>query len=324
MTDSLLLSKRFVVKALALISVVAAGIALLQASGTRLAETQNLELTALAVDESPGLDPRADIWSEVSEVEVPLSGQQASYAMGGGSVPVVRVKAVHHEATLYLRLEWDDGTKNDASYRPEDFADAAAVEFPAASATSVPSFCMGQPGVGVNIWHWRADSEAGIPDPSEQYASAVVDTYPSTDDLFYPARAVGNPYAAFDSPVQNLVAQAFGTLAPAGSQTVSGHGVYEDGRWQVVFARSFDAASDEEAAFAPGKKTDVAFAVWDGANGERDGMKSVSQFVTLNISSAPLSVEGESNWPWVVTAVALFLAFTLIGLAFAWYGYRRA
>ncbi len=324
MTGSLLRPSTVVVKALALAAIVAVATGLLQVTGVRLAETQNLELTALAVNESPGLDPTADLWSEVPEVEVPLSGQLATYAMGGGSVPVVRVKAVHHQGTLYLRLEWDDATKNDSSYRPEDFADAAAVEFPAASATSVPSFCMGQPGTGVNIWHWRADSEAGVPDPSERYASAVVDTYPSTEDLFYPARAVGNPYAAFEGPVQNLVAQAFGTLAPAASQSVSGHGVYENGRWQVVFARPFDASSEEEAAFSAGQPTDVAFAVWDGANGERDGMKSVSQFVTLNISSASLGVGGESNWPWIVTAVALFLAFTLIGLAFAWYGYRRA
>jgi len=296
----------------------------IQWTNVKPAETQNLMLFAYEADRDPGLDPGSPVWERAQPVQVPLSGQAATYAAGGGSVPVVSVRAVHYRGTLYVRLEWDDATADTSSYRPEDFADAAAIEFPAQAATTIPSFCMGQPGAGVNIWHWRADSEQQLALPTEQYPNAVVDLYPRTDDLFFTARAAGNPYALNTSPVQNLVAQAFGTLTPAAEQTGRGHGVHTAGKWQVVFARPFAAADPELATFGPGTKTDVAFAVWDGSKDERDGMKSVSQFITLSISGAPLPGGGRLEWPWVVTAVALFLGLSVIGLALGWYGYRDA
>lgn len=311
---------RFPLGAVAVLAIAA----LLLWANAEPAETQNLTLFAYEADRDPGLDPNDSVWERAQPVQVPLSGQAAAYAAGGGSVPVVSVRAVHHKGTLYLRLEWEDSTADAGTYRPEDFADAAAVEFPAQAATTVPSFCMGQPGAGVNIWHWRADSEQVLALPPEHYSNAVVDWYPSTEDLFFTARAAGNPYALNASPVQNLVAQAFGTLTPAAEQSVQGHGVYANGKWQVVFARPFDTSDPELAKFGPGTKTDVAFAVWDGSKDERDGMKSVSQFITLSISGAPLPGGGPENWPWIVAAIALFLGLSAIGLALGWYGYREA
>lgn len=308
----------------AIVSAVVALTVALQWADLRPAETQNLVLFAYEADTDPGLDPNHRVWERATPVQVPLSGQAAAYAAGGGSVPVVTARALHYRDVLYLLLEWEDGSENASAYRPEEFADAAAVQFPAQAATSVPSFCMGQPGAGVNIWHWRADSQQPIPDPATKYPNTHVDTYPSTEDLFFAARAVGNPYAVAGGPVQNLVAQAFGTLTPAADQTVAGHGVYEDGKWRVVVARPFATADPEQATFARGIRTDVAFAVWDGAKGERDGMKSVSQFITLSIAGAPLPGGGGTNWPWVAAALALFLGLSAIGLVLGWFGYREA
>lgn len=307
-----------------LVTAVVAVAAAIQWANVQPAETQNLTLFAYAVEKDPGLDPTNGVWDRAQPVQVPLTGQAATYAAGGGSVPVLTARALHNNGTLYLRLEWDDATEDVSSYRPEEFADAAAIEFPAQAATTIPSFCMGQPSAGVNIWHWRADSEQVLALPPEQYPSAVVDWYPSTEDLFFTARAAGNPYALNLSPVQELVAQAFGTLTPAAEQLVQGHGVYANGKWLVVFARPFDTADPELAKFAAGTKTDVAFAVWDGAKGERDGMKSVSQFITLSISGASLPGGGPERWPWVVAALALFIGLTAVGLALGWYGYRDA
>ncbi len=86
------------------------------------------------------------------------------------------------------------------------------------------------------------------------------------------------------SAVDNLLAGSFGTLTAAEDQMVAGQGAWDDGKWRVVFARDL-AVGEEYAQFAEGESANVAFAVWDGAKNQRDGMKSVSQFLTLEVSA---------------------------------------
>jgi complex iron-sulfur molybdoenzyme family reductase subunit gamma len=87
-------------------------------------------------------------------------------------------------------------------------------------------------------------------------------------------------------PVQDLVALGFGTIGPARSQTVEGRGDRHQGNWRVVVARPFAAPDDERPAFDIGTQTDVAFAIWEGSRGDRNGQKSVSQFVRLDVADA--------------------------------------
>jgi complex iron-sulfur molybdoenzyme family reductase subunit gamma len=222
-------------------------------------------------------------------------------------------------------VQWSDATQDDTTTRVDDFADAVALEFPAKAAASVPSVCMGQADSGVNIWHWRADSEATERDPNVVYPNSSVDQYVSKDDLWYPARAAGNPFARVDiGPVQTLVAQAFGTLSAADAQDVQGRGRYADGTWAVVFKRQFAGGNDDQATFSDSGETDMAFAIWNGSEGERNGMKSVSPFVTLKISSVLSAGGGDDDTAILLTAAALLFGLTAIGIGLAWYGYRSA
>jgi Ethylbenzene dehydrogenase len=123
------------------------------------AVSQTDTLISLRLDDNPGLDPASGAWARATEIRVPLTAQTVTYPFGGGSVPVVAVRALHDADHLYLRVEWTDDTVDDATFRPQDFADAVAVEFPAAAGTSVLAVCMGQADGGVNIWQWRADGE---------------------------------------------------------------------------------------------------------------------------------------------------------------------
>ncbi|MDH3755972.1 MAG: ethylbenzene dehydrogenase-related protein, partial [Acidimicrobiia bacterium] len=167
----------------------------------------------------------------------------------------------------------------------DEFTDAAAVEFPAQAASSVPSICMGQTDGGVNIWQWRASGQDGLPTSIEDLSpTGYVDRYPSTEGLYFPAREAGNPVAQ-SSAVQDLVAVGFGTLTPAVDQGVAGMAMWEDDRWSVVFARELSPQAAEQAELGVGVSVDIAFAVWDGSEGERNGVKSVSQFVVLDLSS---------------------------------------
>lgn len=284
------------------------------------AVAQTPEVTSWRVETDPGVDPSADVWRHIPGVEVPLSGQTLTYPQGGLDVSgtgarTVTVRSVHTDVALYVSVRWRDATNNDGTGATEEFADSVAVQWPADPRVSVPAVCMGQADKAVNIWQWRADSQAGP--PTELVApDGYVDGYPSTDEEFYPARAAGNPYArANPTPVQNLVAGGFGTLAPVAEQTVQGRGVHENFIWTTVFRRDLASPGDLQPAFREPLSTDVAFAVWDGARGDRDGMKSVTAFVKLRISDE-VAPSGPGPWPFIgVTAFAigvLILVFFMV------------
>lgn len=233
--------------------------------------------------------------------------------------------ALHYQTRLYLRISWDDSTTDETTTRVQDFSDAVAVEFPAHSASSVPSICMGQADAGVNIWQWRADSQRGVQDPAQAYPAALVDFYPSTDKLFYTAREAGNPYAnPAQGPVQTLIAHAFGTLGPARAQDVVGMGERVAGGWAVVFSRDYAPLDADQAAFSSSATTDMAVAVWNGSEGDRNGRKSVSQFITLKISPVELPKERETNYVIIALAVASLVGLTSVGLALAIYGQKES
>jgi len=296
----------------------------LQFTNTNPAVSQTLYLTAYESESDPGLDPSSGAWKDALPVNIALTAQAGSYAAGGGTVTTIGAKALHHNDTLYIRVEWDDASKNDSAIRAEDFADGVAIEFPSKTATTVPSICMGQADSGVNIWHWRADSDAGLRDPADVYTTSSVDMYPYKDNLFYTAREAGNPYANPElGAVQTLVSRAFGELTTSSIQDTTGHGSWVDGKWAVVFARPYSSQGLEHADFAAGTSTDMAFAVWDGENDERNGMKSTSQFITLAVSGAPLPGEDGMDLNALAIGGILLVLFTALGIGLGIYGYRE-
>ncbi len=297
--------------------------AVLQFTNTNPAVSQTLYLTAYESAKDPGLDPTDGAWKDAVAVRVPLTAQRGSYA-AGGSVATVSAKALHYNDTLYVRVEWKDTSKDESTTRVEDFSDAVALEFPSKTASTVPSVCMGQADAGVNIWHWRADSDAGLRDPVEIYTAASVDGYPSTDALFYTARAAGNPYANPDlGAVQTLVSQAFGQLTTSTVQDVTGKGVWENDTWAVVFARPYTSEGPEHAGFSSGARTDVAFAVWDGSQDERNGMKAASQFITLSIAGAKAPGGGGFSATWAILGAVMLVGLSALGIGLGVYGYRE-
>ncbi len=303
---------------IAALALVLGGAAAMQLLDANPAVSQNQELIAREANSDPGLDPASSVWDGVAGIQLPVSAQPGAYAAGGGSIAAVTVQALHYKEQMFFRVEWDDSTEDAVTTRVQDFSDAVAVEIPARSATSVPSICMGQADQGVNIWQWRADSAEAEHDPDKLYANAAVDFYPSRDNLWYPARAVGNPYAIPGAgPAQDLVAHAFGTIGPASSQDVKASGSYGDGKWAVVFSRGFDGATADQASFSAGDDTDIAFAVWNGSEGDRNGMKSVSQFATLSISGALAGAGGggrDSVWPWIAAGILVLSIAIASGL----------
>lgn len=243
---------------------------------------QTTEIVAWEAAPGQPLGPSAAIWRSLPAVELPLTAQQAVLPMGGGSIPTLEVKALHSDGRIYLHLAWADDTADESTTAVESFADAVAVQLPGVGATSVPAICMGQIDQGVNIWHWRADSQRGVPDsPASEYA----DVLPGNGDLDYPARYVGNWLAdPTGGSAQNLVAAGFGTLEPAPGAGVAAAGEHASTGWTAVFERELAAPGPDQPDLVMPSTTDVVFAVWNGSEGDRDGQKSVSAFATLRIT----------------------------------------
>ncbi|MFN8036428.1 MAG: ethylbenzene dehydrogenase-related protein [Acidimicrobiia bacterium] len=311
-------TRRRAVVVLAIVGVVAAALQIMNANP---AVSQTGVITSLRTRTDPGLDPSAGAWSRAPEAVVQLSAQRTAAPMGGGSITAVRVRSLHHGSRIYVRVEWDDRTRDVSTASPGRFADAVAVELPAVAGSSVPAVCMGQADSGVDVWQWRADRQYPT-DWARVHPNGYVDGYPKMPDgLDYPARKVGNLVATPGHPAQDLVARGFGTLAPARSQAVQGRGVFggsaRSGHWAVVFSRDFKAPSNTEPDFSVGKRTDVAFAVWNGSKGDRNGIKSVSAFSRLAVSRSTVAPASSQLWLFVLMAVLLLI------LGLLWFLLRR-
>lgn len=292
--------------------------------GVMPASSQVQVVPVRAAASVPDDDPFAGFWNDVQPVQVALSTQNVTRPMGGGTVDTVRVRAAHDGKRLYVVSEWSDRTQDMTIATTTQYADAAAVEFPAAGTSRIPAFCMGDPTAGVDIWHWKAvwqnDLDHGFTTSRNQYPDMQVDEYPQADDpAFQTGLAAGNPLAVRDhaSPVENLVAAQFGTLTHADVQDVGGVGRWKDGRWRVLFSKPLQGA-DGAPSFTPGQKTNAAFAVWNGSAGQRDGIKSVSQFVDLQISGETIARHDDPLVPATVAFASIMTVLALVGVFGAW------
>lgn len=133
--------------------------------------------------------------------------------------------------------------------------------------------------------------------------------YPDREStLSRPAEYVGNPVAerVHASPIENLNAESFATLTHAEEQNVEGAGEWRDGRWRALFARDLVTGIDGSAGFAVGESTMIAFAVWEGGAGDRNGLKSIAPFIEIRLlgDAAPVVSPPSTQVPPVALPIA--------------------
>jgi DMSO reductase family type II enzyme heme b subunit len=246
-------------------------------------------------------DPR---WRNAPFLAVPLSGQVlARPRWQVHSIDAVTVRAYYNDSAIAFLLEWDDRFK-DVEHRPgpdpdlagstypkidlrkeraQKLRDAVRLQFPVTIPTGPerPHFFLGGPGKQVALWHWRADlNETGK------------------------SAAVKELAEGFQKPVR---------AQPDSAQDVTGVGVWKGGRWKVVMARPLVPGDKNDVAFEAGKLIPFAVQAWDGANGEKGLMMSLSSwnYVALEVST-PLTAY-----------VYSLLAVGLVGVLERW-AIRRA
>lgn len=281
-----------------------------------LASTQGVTVVAATITEAlPVADPNSELWQQATAVEVPLSAQiTAKPTLLNSNIRAVDVRALHNDKQIAVLVEWQDESMDDSMVRVQDFRDAVALQFPLVQGQ--PFFCMGQQDGDVNIWHWKADWQADIAarqDMETAYPHMYVDGYTFADEEaglaagpddyidvnYLPATAAGNPMAAatHSSPVEDLIAGGFGSLTaqPATGQNVQGYGEWVESKWRVVFGRDLSSSEGDDVSFASDQVYAIAFAVWDGANNERNGQKSTSQWISLQLGGTAPTAEAAAE-----------------------------
>ncbi len=171
----------------------------------------------------------------------------------------VTVRALYNDTRVAIHMEWDDRTKSipgdpDAEkIADEDMGeDMISVQLPVTIPKGMekPYFGMGDVAKPVNLWQWTSGS---------------ADKPPS---------------------VRAANAQGFGKVEPrdAAAVGVTAKGAYSKGTWRVVMQRPL-AASDAEKDihFVEGEFIPIAFAAWDGSNGETGTKHTLTTWYWLQL-----------------------------------------
>lgn len=219
-----------------------------------------------------------ELWIELKSQEIELMHQVTVLPWGKGLVSPVRLKAFHNGRHIYFYLSWPDDTE-DRVVDKGKFSDACAIMFPLGDKVQTHTIMMGFMGKA-NIWQWKASQNKEYWLKEEETSGAYVDFYYPFEEEELLVVSKDRPVSA----VNDLVAIRVGTITPKEKQDVEGRGLWEKGRWQVVFRRLLKEIDPETGAVFEGLKERLcALAVWNGSQGDRGGRKSISDWVELRI-----------------------------------------
>lgn len=209
---------------------------------------------------------------------------------------MVTVRALYNDADIALRVDVDDrtysvpGSALEQQYVLDGVTatrDAIAVQIPAdlSGTSEKPYFRLGDRRNPVNLWYWSAPSQN-----------------PDLPELVEIRDAKGQ-----DSP----------PVARTDSSDLTAKGVWNDGRWQVVFTRALETETPQDLQFSTGVYTPIAFANWDGLNGEAGLRQSFTAWywILLEPENNPTKTIG--------LAVLAGLIAGLLFLLIAWRTRRR-
>ena len=195
------------------------------------------------------LDPGAAPWRQAAAEIVALKGtplalQPSPYikvAWKGreiGKIKRVRVHALHNGEEIFFHLEWADPNDDEKITDSNVFPDGAGLLFPMSG--DAPLQTMGSKTQPVNAWQWRAD---------------------------------------FGEQGRNNIAEGLGTTRLTSASHVVCRASWRGGSWQLVISRALAVPDQvgEAVQLRAGAAVKMAIAIWEGANGERGGVKAFSQ-----------------------------------------------
>jgi len=174
----------------------------------------------------------------------------------------ISVKSLYNGGSIAFLIEWDDPTFGDrASEKLSEgpvFPDAVAVEFPADERKGPGAPVAMGAERGVEVWEWKSAGGTG---------------------------GTGS--------VRRYLAHGAGKLKEMGAEGLMAAGVYNRGRWSVVFKRRLPLS--KERLFRDGARVSAAFALWDGSNGERGARHVLTAWKSVAVDAG--TRPGTILWP---------------------------
>lgn len=199
--------------------------------------------------------PADEVWGLAAPLEIPLAGQIVAHPrLWEPAIDSMMIRGLYNDREIVFLVEWDDRT----NLQEDIFRDAVSLQFPVKIPESLkkPYFGMGDSGGVVNLWQWKACWKEGFGSIAEM-----------------PANEPGE--------IVELNAKGFKKISIQSpeNQDVMGEGLHDNGRWKVVFKRPLKTEDGKkDIQFEIGKLIPIAFAVWDGSNGDAGSQKSVSSW----------------------------------------------
>ncbi len=209
------------------------------------------------------------------------------------SIDSLSVKALYNREAVAILIEWDDPTeslpgeaKSESIAGGRVYIDAAAVQFPRDinidSSTGAGFYVADTPYLGmgdvkkpVDIWYWGG--------PGKGTADGV---------------KFIESFGAGKFEVKEGNAAGLGAI-----------GVYDEGTWHLIITRSLDQWGGSGESAVSGATVPVAFALWDGSNGERGSKHTLTPWV-------PLAFETETDI--MVYILPAFIFILVLGIEVVW------
>ncbi|MEA3372517.1 MAG: ethylbenzene dehydrogenase-related protein [Campylobacterota bacterium] len=206
------------------------------------------------------------------------------------------VAAVYNGTDIAFMIKWADATMNIQTYNPEklltsyksdQYSDGFAVQFAAdgSDVERLPYIGMGSEGRPVVV-HLQKAAQGVF--ESNGDGNVYYQLNRNQTELF------GDDLATFDRKVKNLgsndyertfISEGFRSMTEIKDSSSDSHARlgYKAGSWMGTLSRPLQ---DEYANLDSGA-VPVAFAVWDGEKLGRDGIKNISQWVSVKLDGKP-------------------------------------
>ena len=243
--------------------------------------------------------PEDPLWENVEPYYIPMVGQiTIKPRWFAPTVDGLWVRAAHDDATLTVKLTWNDASQSpdpewdeffqgivrtmtdiDGPLPTQQGPDRIGVQFPvkAPEGTELPFFLGGDTRRPVYLWQWTSEPDA----------------------------------------VAEGTATGLGTFLDTGASEVTHAAVFSEGQWQLQFTRSLVPADSTIAAtFVPGEPLPMAFYAADGTDAEdaTRGAMSAWYAIYLDVPTPPR----------VFVAPIVAVLFTVgLGLAIVWQAQRQ-
>lgn len=255
-------------------------------------------IVAKKVGDVTKVTPTSKVWDSVKGTEVDLYPQttirlndaKANAANAHAKAKAATAKAIYDGKNIAFLLIWPDGTRTvQSGYRSDSYGDGFAVQLPEnySDPKKLPYIGMGSTGRPVIIHLQKAVQPIYEPngngDVGMQQNKLSKPIFTKKEIEKY--HAAQRKLAVADYQ-RSFVSEGFRSMTEIkdGSEKFSADMKYGDRQWKGTVSRPLkDAYLDLNKGAFP-----VAFAVWDGAEMQRDGLKRLSQWV-------PVKLEGQKG-----------------------------